>query len=77
MFLMSVTESEIVSVLDEFSLNRSTDYIGLNMEIIRHFISFIVKPLCYIGDKSFLDGTFPDRMKTTKIIPICKSGDKD
>ena len=38
MLLMSVAESEIVSVVNELSLKRSTDYIGLNMEIIKYAI---------------------------------------
>ena len=47
------------------------------MEIIKHVISNIAKPLCYIGNKSFLDRTFPDKMKIAKVIPIYKSGDKN
>ena len=35
MFLVSVAESEIVSVVNELSFKMSTDYIGLNMEIIK------------------------------------------
>ena len=38
MFLMIVTESEVVSAVNELYVKRSTDYIGLNMEIIRHVI---------------------------------------
>ena len=38
MFLMSVTESEIVSVVKELSSKKSTDYNGLNIKIIRHVI---------------------------------------
>ena len=36
---MSVAESEVVSVVNELCLKRSTDNIGLNMEIIKHIIS--------------------------------------
>ena len=76
-FLMSVAESEVVSVVNELSFKRSTDYIGLNMEIIKHVISNIAKPLCYISNKSFLDGTFPDKIKFAKVMPMYKSGDKN
>ena len=37
----------------------------------------ITKPLCYISNKSLLDGRFPDKMKIAKVIPIYKSGDKN
>ena len=48
MFLMRVTESEIVSVVNEPSFEKSTYYIGLNMGIIKQVIPNIAKPLCYI-----------------------------
>ena len=47
MFLLSVAESEVISIVNELGLNRSIDYIGLSMEIINHVISNISKPLCY------------------------------
>ena len=81
MFLMSVTKSENTYIVNELSSKKSTDYIGLNMEIInnnnKHAIPNIAKPLCYISNKSFLDGRFPDKMKISKIIPIYKSGDRN
>ena len=73
---MSVTESEVVSAVSELCFKGSTDCIGLNIETIKHVISNIAKPLCYISNKSFLDGTLPDKMKIAKIIPIYKSGHK-
>ena len=74
---MSVIESEVVSVVNELSFKRSADYIGLNMEIIKHVISNIAKPLCYISNKSFLGGTFPDKIKMANVIAIYMSGDKN
>ena len=47
------------------------------MEIIKHVIPIIAKPLCYIGNKSFLDGRFPDKIKIAKIIQTYKSGNKN
>ena len=43
---MNVTESEIVSVVNELCSKTSTDYIGLNLEIIKH-VPNIAKPLLY------------------------------
>ena len=42
---------------------KSTDYICLNMEIIKHVIPNIAKPLCYVRHKSFFDGRLKDKMK--------------
>ena len=47
------------------------------MEIIKHVIPNIAKPLCYINNKFFLNGIFPDKMKIAKIIQIYNSGDKN
>ena len=62
LFLVSVAESEIVSVVNELSLKKSTSFICLNMEISKHVIPNIAKPLCYISSKSFLDCRFQDEM---------------
>ena len=34
------------------------------------------RPFTYICNKSFSEGTFPEQMKTAKVIPLFKSGDK-
>ena len=73
---MSVAKSEIVSAVNELCFKRSTGHFGLNMKIIKHVISNIAKTLYYISNKSFLDDTFPDKMKIAKIMPIYKSGHK-
>ena len=36
----------------------------------------VLKPFTYICNQSFLEGTFPEQMKTAKVIPLFKSGDK-
>ena len=39
--IRNVTESEVVSAVNELCFKRSTNYIGLNMKIIKHIISNI------------------------------------
>ena len=63
--------------MKELSFNKSTDYIGSNMEIINHVIPNIAKPMCFISNMSFLNGEFPDKMKISKIIPMSKPGDRN
>ena len=74
LFLISVAESVIVSVVKELSFKKSTDYIGLNMEIIKHVMPFLANPLCYISNKSLFYIRFLD-IKIAKIMPLCMSGD--
>ena len=52
--LMSVTESKIVSVVNELSLKKSTNYIGLYMKIIRHVIPNIAKTTVLYKQQIFL-----------------------
>ena len=46
------------------------------MMIVKKIIDNIVKPFTHICNQSFQTGIFPNKMKTAKIIPIYKSGDK-
>lgn len=38
--------------------------------------SKIVRPLCFIVNKSFLTGQFPDNAKIAKLVSILKAGDR-
>lgn len=46
------------------------------MRTVRNVAEEIVKPFTYICNLSFQLGLFPNRMKTAKVIPLFKSGDK-
>uniref|UniRef100_A0A8C6TYG5 Reverse transcriptase domain-containing protein n=1 Tax=Neogobius melanostomus TaxID=47308 RepID=A0A8C6TYG5_9GOBI len=46
------------------------------MFIVKKTVDCILKPLSYIFNLSFISGVFPQKMKTAKIIPIFKNGDK-
>lgn len=46
------------------------------MALIKKVIKEIVDPITHICNLSFKLGTFPTEMKTAKIIPIYKTGDK-
>lgn len=47
------------------------------MKIVKNVIEEISKPLTYIFNLSFQTDQFPTKMKTAKVIPLYKSGDKD
>ena len=54
----------------------STDSDGIDMKIVKMTSDCIIKPLCYVYNLSFKTGVFPDKMKTAKVIPLFKAGDK-
>ena len=76
MFVDKVSEEEIVLIVTKLKSKTSIDSDGLDMEIVKRTIDCIVKPLCYIFNLSFQTGTFPNKMKVAKVIPLFKTGDK-
>ena len=76
LFLMPITEEEILNVVLNMSNKTSTDCYNINMETVKKCIDVIVGPLANIFNKSFNTGMFRDSMKTAKVVLIFKSGSK-
>ena len=76
MFLESVTEEEVIDVVNSFKSKTSTGYDDIDMSILKKVICHIAKPLTQIFNQSFMQAIFPDNMKIAKVIPIFKSGEK-
>ena len=76
MFLNPVTEAEIIKIVNSFKNKNSTDYSHISMMLLKRIVKYIATPLTFICNLSFTEGAFPDSMKTAKIVPIFKSGDK-
>ena len=49
---------------------NSTDAKGLSMNIVKHIITSVIKPLTYIFNTSFKTGVFPDKLKMAKVIRV-------
>ena len=76
-FLDDVSENEIINMVNLSKSKTSFGYDGISMQIVKYIIKVIAKPLAYITNISFKNGIFPDNMKTAKVIPVFKSGDKN
>lgn len=75
MTLSLATEEEILLIINNFG-NTSPGYDDVPMTIIKRVapkIAPIIKHLC---NCSFISGTFPEKMKIARVVPIYKSGDK-
>ena len=77
MYQKYCTEQEVLKTVNKFKNKKSIDTNGISMNIIKKVINNIIKPLTYICNKSFQEGSFPDNMKISKVISILKSGDKN
>lgn len=55
---------------------KSTDLNGLDMAMVKNITECVVTPLTHICNQSLQTGVFPSNMKTAKVIPIYKAGDR-
>ncbi len=46
------------------------------MILVKNIIELVIEPFIYICNLSFSTGVFPDNMKTAKVIPLYKNGNK-
>uniref|UniRef100_A0A3Q3QIR5 Reverse transcriptase domain-containing protein n=1 Tax=Monopterus albus TaxID=43700 RepID=A0A3Q3QIR5_MONAL len=75
MFLKPIEEKEVRYIINKCD-KSSTDSDGINMTIIKSVIEGCSRPLTYIFNLSFQKGKFPNCMKTAKVIPLYKCGDR-
>ena len=74
MFIGGVTEYDVSKVVKNLKKKVSKDCNDIDMTIIKTIIDEIVTPFTYICNQSFLSGTFPNKMKLAKVIPLYKTG---
>ena len=76
MFINPVNEDEVVNIIKSCKPKHSQDCDDINMYVLSKVTDQIVKPLVHIFNLSFSSGIFPSEMKTAKVIPLFKSGDR-
>ena len=67
---------EISKIVESLNSKNSCGYNEIPVKIVKLSAPFIISPLTYICNKSFLTGTFPDRLKYALIQPVHKKGNK-
>ena len=77
MFLQATSDNEIINIVNSNKNKTSVDNDDLSMSLLKKLISHIVKPLTYICNFSIESGQFPEKMKTAKVFPLFKSGDRE
>lgn len=75
LILGTVESKEIINVANKCTSKISADWNDIDMFLIKKIINEIVDPLTYICNLSFKTGTFPDKMKVAKVIPLYNEGD--
>ena len=73
MFLFTITEKELIDVINKYKSKKSSDWNEFGMKMITKVINLITKPLTNTFNKSFNSGKFPEEMKIAKVIPVFKT----
>ena len=76
MFLLPVSETEIINTVRLCKNKNSEDFNNLSMHVVKDIVEPVIKPFQYICNLSFKNGVVPNNMKIAKIIPLFKNGDK-
>ena len=75
MFLSPTTVNEVESAIKELQDKKATGPNSIPSKILKNNKDVLSKPLCDLINLVFVSGTFPQQLKTAKIIPVYKSGD--
>ena len=74
-FLTPTDSPEIQNIIDGMG-KTAAGADGITGHILKLLSPTIVKPLVHITNLCFLEGKFPDNLKSALVVPIYKSGDK-
>ena len=73
-FMHPINELTMFNYILSTKPKLSLDDNDLNMRLLHDVATPITKPLCHIFNQSISLGVFPDNLKTSRCIPIFKSG---
>lgn len=71
-----ISEKELTKIISSFENKFSTGYDGVPIVVIKHAMKHLTRPLVHIINSSFISGIFPDKLKTARVKPLFKKGEK-
>lgn len=75
--LHDVTEDDIRQVINKLPGNKAAGHDAISSRILKENIDVLCSPLCHIFNHAFSSKTYPSILKTAKVIPVYKSGDRN
>lgn len=72
-----VTPRDVVNVFNSLKSKNTGDYWGISIKLLSNIIDIVAPCLAVTFNKCVDLGTFPDLMKSSKVIPLFKSGSKN
>lgn len=71
-FVAPTTPVEIVNIINSLKNKTSSGFDGFNTVLIKRIANYIAPVLSFIINLSFKEGVFPEKLKSSVVIPILK-----
>jgi len=75
--LGTVNQAHICDVIKSLQPKNSTDIDGISTKLLKELSIYLSWPLAHIFNNSLRQGIFPNRLKTSRTVPIFKGGRAD
>lgn len=72
-----ITETGTEIIVRNLNNTSSSGFNNISVKTVKKCLNNIITPLTQLINKSLRDGIFPQALKTSKVIPIFKTGDKN
>ena len=73
----NITVDEIIDELNNIPQNKASGLDNISSKLLKYAANAIAPVLCKIFNMCLQQGTFPDELKSARVIPIYKNGNKD
>ena len=67
---------EILAIIKSLDPKSSVDIFGFSSKLIKYVETAICTPLAHIFNLSITSGIFPDKLETSRVVPIFKCGNQ-
>ena len=75
-YFYSVNENDVIKAIDSLKSKSSCGIDRLSSKLLKALKSELACPIAQIFNKCIADGSFPDKLKTAKVLPIYKKQEK-
>ena len=74
LFLSALTEEDVLELINKLKNSNSSGVDEISNTLLKIIGVYIVRPLTYIINLSLEQGTYPEKLKISNVIPLLKKG---
>ena len=71
-----ITPESLTEIVGKLKTKNSAGRDNISTKLLKHILPSIINPLCHLFNLSLQSGYVPTQLKTAKVVPVFKSGDK-